>query len=182
MTMMNRGMSLIELIIVLSIIGISVSLAIPTFSELIQNYRFKSAALALEKDLRFAKYTANQKKIRVSVCISNDQTHCIKMPSQQWQQGWIVFLDPNNNFQPLSQNILRYREPLHPKITITSNSNIQHGIQFNIGKKAGKSLGSGLANGHFILCNHNKNAHKLILNIYGRLRKEQPIEGCHYQS
>lgn len=180
MAMMNRGMSLIELMIALSIMGISLSLAIPTFSELIQDYRFKSAALTLEKDLRFAKYTANQKKIRVSICISNNQTHCIQTPSHQWQQGWIVFLDPYNNFQPLPHNILRTRESLHPNITITSNINIQHGIQFNIGKKAGKSLGSGLANGHFILCNHNKNAHKLILNIYGRLHKEPSIKGCAY--
>ena len=170
----KRGMSLIEIIIVLSIISIAASLAIPTFSETIQNYRMKSAILALDKDLRFAKYTANQKKTRVAICISENHTSCITTTSNRWHKGWIVFIDSDNNFTPKPENILRQHDAVHPAIKIISSTNIQHGVQFNTGKKPGKSLGSGLANGHFIICHPNqKNAHKLILNIYGRLRKEQ---------
>lgn len=175
---MKKGMSLIEILIALSIIGISAMLAIPSFSELIQSYRLQSVALQLEQDLRFAKYSANQKKMRVSLCIAKDMLHCVDQASNDWRQGWILFLDPHNNFQPIPENILRFREPIHASVAVMSSYNIQHGIQFNSGKKFGRSLGSGLANGYFIICNKNKIAHKLILNIYGRLRKEKLDNGC----
>ncbi len=175
--MTRRGMTLIELMIVLSIIGISIMLTIPSFSELIQNYHYKTAALTLNNDIRFAKSTANQKKIRVAMCISIDQITCITETSTQWHKGWIIFLDPKNNFTPEPKNIIRQREARHSSVKITSSYNIQNGVQFNIGKKIGKSLGSGLPNGYFIICGQNKNAQKLILNVYGRLRKEQ-LSNC----
>ncbi len=169
-------MTLIELMIVLSIIGISIMLAIPSFTELINNYHFKTASLTLNNDLRFAKSTANQKKIRVAMCISSNQITCLSNTSTHWHKGWIIFLDPKNTFIPEPQNIIRQREALHASVTINSSFNIQNGVQFNIGKKIGKSLGSGLPNGYFVICGQKKNAQKLILNIYGRLRKEQLSE------
>ncbi|GAA5099806.1 hypothetical protein GCM10023338_13770 [Wohlfahrtiimonas larvae] len=166
-------MTLIELMIVLSIISISALLAIPSFSELFHQYYYKNAALILNKDIRFAKTTANQRKMRVSMCISIDHITCLDEPSMQWHQGWIVFLDPNNNFTPTPNNILRQRPSQHPSVYIYSSYNIQNGVQFNIGKKAGRSLGTGLANGYFMICGQNRNAQKLIINVYGRLRKEE---------
>lgn len=168
----QKGLTLIELIITLSIIALLALITIPSFSSLIQNYRFKSALLQLENDLRFAKFTATQKRARIAMCISLDHLACITEPSNAWQQGWMIFIDDDNNFMPKPQNILRYRLPLHPSITIHSSQNIQHGIQFNAGKKYGKSLGTNLTTGNFIICDTQKNARKFILNIYGRLRKE----------
>lgn len=170
---MNHGMTLIELMIVLSIIGISITLAIPSFSGLIHNYHYKQAILLLNNDIRFAKSMANQKKMRVAMCISTDQITCMTEASTQWHKGWIIFLDPNNNFIPTHQNILRQREARHSSVTINSSYNIQNGVQFNIGKKIGHSLGSGLPNGYFVICGQKDHAHKLILNIYGRLRQEK---------
>lgn len=175
-TIINQGLTLIELMIVLSIIGISITLATPSFSELTHSYHYKQATLLLNNDLRFAKSTANQKKVRVAMCISLDQITCMKEPSFQWHQGWIMFLDPQNNFIPKPNHIIRQRKHLHPSVNIHSSYNIQNGIQFNIGKKSGRSLGSGLPNGHFIICGHNKNAQKLIVNIYGRIRQEKLSE------
>ena len=67
--MTRRGMTLIELMIVLSIIGISIMLTIPSFSELIQGYHYKTAALTLNNDIRFAKSIANQKRKCVLRCV-----------------------------------------------------------------------------------------------------------------
>lgn len=178
MMVMDKGMSLIELMIILSIITITAFIAIPAFSGLLENYKFKSVVLQLEKDLRFAKYTANQKKTRVSICSVNHLQQCNKTLSNNWHQGWLVFLDPNNNFEPLPHNILRHRTSIARSITIKSSYNIQHGIQFNTGKKAGRGLGTGLANGYFIICGANKNAHKFVLGIYGRLRTESSFNEC----
>ncbi len=176
--MMNKGISLFEIIIVLAILGISLSLSIPTFSTTLANYRLKSAILILEKDLRFAKNKSNQTKQRVSMCISIDHMNCISDNSYDWHQGWIVFIDSNNSFKPLPSNILKIQEPFHSSIKIMSSRNIQHGVQFNSGRKFGRGLGTGLANGYFIICNQYLNGHKLTLNIYGRLRQEQSNNDC----
>ena len=176
--MNHKGMSLIEIIFVLSILCISASLAIPSFAELIQNNRLKSAALQLEQDLRLAKLTANQKKTRVSLCIAKDQYHCVTESTYDWHQGWILFVDSDNTFIPKPENILRYRPAFHSDLQITSSYNIQHGLQFNSGKKFGRSLGTGLTNGYFMLCNRHKKAHKFIINIYGRTRKDSSVQNC----
>lgn len=175
---MNKGISLFEIIIVLFILCISLSLAIPTFSNTLANYRLKSAILLLEKDLRFAKTKSNQIKQRVSMCISIDQMSCITDNSHEWHKGWIIFIDSANSFKPQHDNILKTREPLHPSIQITSSRNIERGIQFNAGRKFGRGLGTGLANGYFIICNQYLNGHKLTLNIYGRIRQEHYNNDC----
>lgn len=176
--MMNKGMSLFEIIITLLIFAICLSLAIPTFSTTIANYRLKSAIILLENDLRFAKQTANSIKKRVSLCTSTDQKSCSLQPIKDWQHGWLLFIDSDNNFQPTAENILRYRPALRHSIQIISSQNIQHGIQFNSGRKFGRGLGTGLANGYFIICYPNQNSHKIILNIYGRLRHEKINNDC----
>lgn len=174
---MNKGMTLLELMIVLSIIAISIMFTLPTFSELTHSYHYKTASLMLNNDLRYAKLVANRQKLRVSICISIDQLTCLTEPSTHWHQGWIIFLDPKNNFTPEAQNIIRYRQPMHSSVKIYSSFNIQNGVQFNVGQKIGHSLGSGLPNGYFMICGQPKhNAQKLILNVYGRLRKEQLSE------
>lgn len=49
-----RGYSLIELLIVISIFGITVSLVTASYLSFERNQRFKSAALQLKNDIRFA--------------------------------------------------------------------------------------------------------------------------------
>ena len=78
--------------------------------------------------------------MRVAMCISTDQITCITEPSTQWHKGWIIFLDPKNNFIPEPKNIIRQREARHSSVKIHSDHNIQHGVQFNIGKKDWQKL------------------------------------------
>lgn len=176
--MIDKGFSLIETIIALFILSILLTFALPSFFKLIEHYQFKNTILLLEHDLRFAKSTANQKKLRVSMCIAHSPTECITDNSRDWHKGWLLFLDPNNDFIPKSANILRYRPPINTHIIIISSQNIQQGIQFNTGRKSGRGLGTGLPNGHFIICQPNGLGQQIILNIYGRLRQEPLTSLC----
>lgn len=176
--MMDKGFSLIETIIALFILSILLVFALPNFFKLIEHYQFKNTVLLLEHDLRFAKSTANQKKLRVSMCIAHSSTKCVTDNSRDWHKGWLLFLDPDNDFTPKPGSILRYRPPINTQIIIISSQNIQHGIQFNIGRKSGRGLGTGLPNGHFIICRPNGLGQQIILNIYGRLRQETLASPC----
>jgi len=64
-----RGFTLTEALIVVAIIGILGSLALPSFNELRDKYRLKAAAEALYGDLQFARSTAIRSNSTVNLSL-----------------------------------------------------------------------------------------------------------------
>lgn len=85
------GVTLIELVVTLSIVGILASLAAPGFANLLAD----SARTAAVNDLVHAIFLARSEAIRrsriVSLCPSADGRTCARQ--YDWTQGWIVFVN-----------------------------------------------------------------------------------------
>jgi type IV fimbrial biogenesis protein FimT len=92
-----RGFTLIELLVTIAIAAVLAGLAAPSFRDLIANNRLKSHTSALHTSLLQARSEAIKRNSRVVVCKSSDGATCAT--SGDWQQGWVVFADADNDAQ-----------------------------------------------------------------------------------
>jgi type IV fimbrial biogenesis protein FimT len=89
------GFTLIELLVTIAIAAVLAGLAAPSFRDLMANNRLKSHTSALHTSLLQARSEAIKRNSRVVVCKSLDGATCAT--SGDWQQGWVVFADADND-------------------------------------------------------------------------------------
>jgi type IV fimbrial biogenesis protein FimT len=82
---------LIELLVTLSIAGILLTIAVPSFIDFIRNSRMASQANDLVLALTLAKSEAVKRGTLVTVCSRSSDTACAG--STTWDAGWLVFVD-----------------------------------------------------------------------------------------
>jgi len=88
--MKKRGFTLIEMMITIAISAILLSLAVPSFQDLIIKNRIGTEANDLVVDLALARSEALKRGARVSVCTSTNGTSCT---ASSWTAGRLVFTD-----------------------------------------------------------------------------------------
>jgi type IV fimbrial biogenesis protein FimT len=91
------GVTLIELIITLTVLGILAALATPSMTTFIKNQRIAGQANDLVSDLMYARAEAIRRVTNVVVCKSSNPMNatpvCGTTASDQWTAGRIVFVD-----------------------------------------------------------------------------------------
>ena len=86
-----RGLTLVELAVTLAVVAILISVALPSFTSLIQNNRVLGEVNSFVSDLQYARSEAIKEGIPVSVCASSNGSTCLG--ANTWSSGWIVFPD-----------------------------------------------------------------------------------------
>jgi type IV fimbrial biogenesis protein FimT len=122
----QRGFTLIELMVVLAIIVVVMGIAAPSFRSSTENLRLVSHTNALLNTFTFARSEAIMRGTPVTVCASQDGTSCVA--SYVWNTGWIVFPDPNMN--KTVTTILRRQPALSGTNSIQSSSSTS-AVTFN---------------------------------------------------
>jgi len=87
----NSGFTLIEIMVTVAIVGIFASIALPSFSRLIESNRISTATNELVSNLLLTKSEALKRRNSVTLCPSSNQTSC--NANKDYSTGWIVFLD-----------------------------------------------------------------------------------------
>lgn len=106
------GFSLLELLVVLGLVGVLASLAVPSMGALLLKRAVQHSAQALVADLRLARSEAVKRAHTVVVCSSVDGLVC--SASAAWLEGWIVFADRNANRRlDVSEDLIR----VQPRLT-----------------------------------------------------------------
>lgn len=110
-----RGFTAIELMVVVAIVAILAALAAPSFNPLIERWRVRQAAEALQATLYFARSEAIKRGGQVVIQkLPNGTNGCTTAPStDDWGCGWTVCEDTNgNNVCNASEPVLqRYDAP-----------------------------------------------------------------------
>lgn len=89
----QRGLTLIELLITLSIFAILTMLGSFGWSTTIAKSHADSAAHSVREFMAFARISAINHNVFVTLCPSQNQVVC----SENWHDQWIVFTDKNKN-------------------------------------------------------------------------------------
>ncbi|MDH3694726.1 MAG: GspH/FimT family pseudopilin [Gammaproteobacteria bacterium] len=155
---LQRGYTLVELMLALTIGSILFSMAIPAFGAMMARQRLAVGVDTLFTDLQLSRSEAITRSRLKFICRSQDGENCINIGS--WDDGWIVFVDINkNNQRDADEQILRIQLAMHKGININFGSLNSTGIRF-------KSDGTGTFNGTFTFCDVSGNAAPRAIIFY----------------
>lgn len=166
---MNRrgGFTLIELIVTLAIAAIVLTVGIPSFRELLRENRLATQANEFLAALALTRSEALKRGVRVTLCKSADGASCTV--NGGYEQGWVVFVDPNNNATvDTGEVILRVYGALPGGLTLTGNSTVQSFVSYTASGMS-QLLGGGFQAGTLTLCAAPK-ARSITINSTGRAR------------
>lgn len=162
------GITLIELVIVVSILAILASLAVPAFSHLGQSIATRTARSALTVAISQARIAAVMRNAHVVVCPSADQLTCSR--DLRWHPGWLAFDDRNRNgHMDPDETIITLAQTQPRGVAVLATSG-RHRIRY---QPDGTSDGSNLT---LTFCDRRGagSATTLVLNNSGRLRSGTP--------
>ncbi|NOR71028.1 MAG: prepilin-type N-terminal cleavage/methylation domain-containing protein [Methylomarinum sp.] len=174
----NHGFTLIELLVTIAIVGIMMSIAIPSFTQTIRNSRLTTTANELITALSLARGEA----------IKRGEQVVVRKTGANWEDGWQVFVDVDRDGPASDANVfnddadtdlcedgedclLRVYSALQASFTLRGNNNFINFIRYQP---------DGLSNnmGSFAVCDNSdgnnvpeaNTSRLIIVNRVGRVR------------
>ncbi len=106
----NRGITVLELMVVLAVAAILVTVGVPAMADFVAENRVAAKTNLMMSHIQFARHSAVTRRANVVACPSEDQLAC--SGSNRWDRGWIIFVDRDNDRQPdRPEDILRVVPP-----------------------------------------------------------------------
>ena len=155
------GVTLLELLLVMSIVAVLLTSAIPSFHEMIMNSRRTTAINEMVGTIQFARGEAAKRNREVVLCPSGGGRQCTADP---WNLGWLVFanLDQDSPARLDADEPLLFVKPARKGLKINANR-----LAFRF-----RPLGVRSVNGTITFCDSRgaQSARALIISYTGRPR------------
>ncbi|MCK5813076.1 MAG: GspH/FimT family pseudopilin [Cocleimonas sp.] len=90
----HHGFTLIEAMVTIAVAGILLSIAIPSFSKMIERNRISSATNEFMAAMMLTRSEAVTRTIPISICASDTGTSC-NGALDNYAKGWVIFSDCN---------------------------------------------------------------------------------------
>jgi type IV fimbrial biogenesis protein FimT len=147
----RRGVTAVELLMVLAIVAVLSTIAAPSMVSMTNSMRQKSALNQIANDLNFARGEAIKRNARVLMCArssanatATNDTTCATS-SQNWASGWLVCVDTTNDSvdncdatTAANPNPMVVRTALNSNLTLSaSNGAVVNAIRFNANSSQG---------------------------------------------
>jgi type IV fimbrial biogenesis protein FimT len=162
----TSGITLLELLMTVCIIGVVLGFAVPSFTEFIRENRMATIANQLVSALAYARSEAIKRGVQVTM------KHKDATP-KVWETGWDIFTDINRNgVQDISDKLLITAEMLPYGYTLRTGANYANWVAYR--ETGSFRSSSGLINDTFRLCDSTKQITKsrAIIIKMGRVRIE----------
>lgn len=161
----ERGFTLVEVLTTLAVLGVSLSLVVPSLAGVAQSSRSASAINELVATLHIARSEAIARNSRVVVCPSEDGLHCGDVT---WDAGWIRFVDTNGDYRPDADKPVLGASPALAALRIHTDT---FDTALGFGPSGGVVVPDGLAaGGDFTFCPGatDQGAQVLVLSALGQ--------------
>ena len=165
----DSGFTLVELMITLVVAAILVTVAIPNFRTLIQNNRLTTEINEFLTAVSITRSEAVKRADRITMCKSSDGAACVA--TGDWSQGWIIFIDSNNDAAATGEEVLRVHGSLSTGTTLDGSANLDNYISYESDGTSQLTTGA-VQSGTAILCDDrgSGNGKGVAINATGRAR------------
>lgn len=168
MTHKDAGFTLIEAMIVLTVIAVSLTLGVPAFGQMLQRQRINTAMHLISTDLAMARSSAIMRRSQVVVCPRTADNRC--RDDHDWRLGWLVFTDDDGNRQPDAPgDILRASDAPSAGSDLTLASS----RRFLRYQRDGRSAGTNLT---VHVCAGGRLTGQIVVSNLGRVRSARPMK------
>lgn len=172
----QRGLTMVELMVVLLIGGWLVALAAPSFGALLRAQRGSALASGLFASLQLTRIAAITRNDRVVMCKSADGSGC--STAGGWQQGWIVFQDRNNNamLDP-GETVIERQQAWSPGWSLAGNGPVSNYVSYG-STGYSKLISGAFQAGTFTMCpvtGGASEARQIVINSAGRVRVQKAV-------
>lgn len=168
--MKRSGFTLLEMLVMLAMIAILVTIAVPSYAFLINAGRLTTATNDMLLALHMARSEAIKQRTRVTICKTSapDASTPVCDPAAEWQQGWLLFVDGGTWGRIDVGDVILWRhQDISAWADISTGKTFSHYVSY---LPAGVSQGSGgLRNDTIRIC-VSGNRRDIIVNIAGRPR------------
>jgi type IV fimbrial biogenesis protein FimT len=138
----QRGVTLMEVMIVVGIVGVLLAFAVPSFQEFVARNRLDGAAQELLTSLQLARSEATRRGAQVTMRLSGTAG------SKDWGSGWTMFVDADaDGVLDTGEEVIRQGMALTAPLTLIGSSSFDTFIAFN---RDGRLTNAG--GGYFVLC------------------------------
>ena len=173
MSSRQAGFTLVEVMVVISIIAIMSAIALPSFRDLIAKNRLSAASSALQVSLSLARSEASKRGADARVTVAANGT------AGAWGNGWTVFVDrsttANGGVAPTADNATYTRLEIaaEPSTSIsTSQTGALTYFTYNGQGRLITTTGSN-ANRSFWFFDDSSDKYCLVISLAGRVRTER---------
>jgi len=178
---LSRGFTLVELLVVMAVMAILAVVAMPSMARIVDSTRLTSFSNGFLAAMYHARSEAIKRNGPVALCKSANGRTCAT--SGGWEQGWIVFHDPNNNgAADAGEPIVHHTQALPAGFKLSGNQNVASYISFTASGRTRMASGAFQA-GTLTLCKADGTeigARQIVINNAGRARvnKLSPGMAC----
>ena len=168
----QRGISLVELMVTISILALTLTLGIPSFTGSRGSMQRNQAMLDLSDAFTLARSEVARRGVSVRVCASGDGLACSNDDPPEWDNGWIVFTDVDEDgaLDVGTDVMVHAAQYGAPAFTLTPDNGLLDGVLFS-----GKGFPD--ATGDFTYCD-SKESRVYSLGFVGRVEFVSTGAGC----
>ena len=91
------GFTLVEVMITLIVVSILLAVGLPSLKSFLQGNQMVAATNELLSAIHIARSEAIKLQSSVTICESANGTSCTSPGANDWEDGWIVFVDADSN-------------------------------------------------------------------------------------